>query len=140
MGEFITIFFGPSAAAAAAVEYDKSMIVGDGSAHLSSSKLYLLTQTTWETQLEDVLKVWENILFDFYASFDRKEAIIIKDVSTYDPVTETRIYNYDIDVYLRTSFAWDKVPDDYDDTADLAEIVELEVEETISNITKIIII
>ncbi len=53
MGEFITIFFGPSAAAPAAVEYDKSMIVGDGSAHLSSSKLYLLTQTTWETQLED---------------------------------------------------------------------------------------
>ena len=53
MGEFITIFFGPSAVAPAAVEYDKSMIVGDGSAHLSSSKLYLLTQTTWDTQLEE---------------------------------------------------------------------------------------
>jgi len=53
MGEFITIFFGASAAAPAAVEYDKSMIVGDGSAHLSSSKLYLLTQDGWQGSLED---------------------------------------------------------------------------------------
>lgn len=53
MGEFITIFFGASAAAPAAVEYDKSMIVGDGSAHLSSSKLYALTSSTWDSVLED---------------------------------------------------------------------------------------
>lgn len=53
MGEFITIFFGPSAAEPAAVEYDKSMIVGDGSAHLSSSKLYALTSDTWDSTLED---------------------------------------------------------------------------------------
>ena len=53
MGEFITIFFGPSAAAPAAVEYDKSMIVGDGSAHLSSSKLYALTSDAWQTTLSD---------------------------------------------------------------------------------------
>ena len=53
MGEFISIFFGPSAVAPAAVEFDKSMIVGDGSAHLSSSKLYLLTQTAWQSTLED---------------------------------------------------------------------------------------
>jgi len=53
MGEFITIFFGPSAAAPAAVEYDKSMIVGDGSSHLSSSKLYALTSDTWDSTLED---------------------------------------------------------------------------------------
>lgn len=53
MGEFITIFMGPSAAAPVAVEYDKSMIVGDGSAHLSSSKLYALTSDAWQTNLED---------------------------------------------------------------------------------------
>jgi len=84
-----------------------------------------------EKCLNDVLKVWENILFDFNASLDRKEAILIKDLSTYDPVTETRIYNYDIDVYLRTQFRWDKVPDGYDEGDDLAEILELaEIEET----------
>jgi len=83
-----------------------------------------------EIVLKDVLVVWENILFDFYASLDRKEAIVIKDLSTYDPVTETRIYNYDIDVYLRTAFKWDKVPDGYNEEDDLAEIVEFEVEET----------
>jgi len=81
--------------------------------------------------LEDILKVWENILYDFNATLDMKEAIVIKDLSTYDPVTETRIYNYDIDVYLRTQFRWDKVPDGYEEGDDLAEIVELgEVEET----------
>jgi len=53
MGEFITIFMGVSAPAPAAVEYDKSMIVGDGSAHLASSKLYAVTNTDWQTQLED---------------------------------------------------------------------------------------
>ncbi|MHA1875149.1 MAG: hypothetical protein ACTSUC_01745 [Promethearchaeota archaeon] len=84
-----------------------------------------------EKCLYDILKVWENILFDFNASLDRKEAIIIKDLSTYDPVTETRIYNYDIDVYLRTQFRWDKVSDEYDEEGDLAEIIELaEIEET----------
>lgn len=83
-----------------------------------------------EKCLNRVLKVWENILFDFNASLDRKETIIIKDLSTYDPITETRIYNYDIDVYLRTQFRWDKVPDGYEETDDLAEIVEFEVEET----------
>ena len=92
-----------------------------------------------EKVLVDVLKVWENILVDFNASLDRKEAIIIKDLSTYDPVTETRIYNYDIDVYLRTQFRWDKVPDDYDED-EFAEIVEFEVEETQQEIKNNIII
>ncbi len=79
MGEFITIFFGPSAAAPAAVEYDKSMIVGDGSAHLSSSKLYLLTQTTWETQLEDDAFTDSDQLYksvaDFFAASPSPEEV-----------------------------------------------------------------
>jgi len=87
-----------------------------------------------EKCLNDVLKVWENILFDFNASLDRKETIVIKDFSMYDSSTETRIYNYDIDVYLRTQFRWDKVPDGYEEDDDLAEIVELEVEGTKNNI------
>ena len=79
---------------------------------------------------ERILKIWENILWDYYASFDRKENIpTLKDFSRYDPVTETRIYNYDIDVYLRIPFTWDKVPEGYEED-DLAEIVEFEVEET----------
>jgi len=94
-----------------------------------------------EKCLNRVLKYWENILFDFNACFDRKETIIIKDLSTYDPVTETRIYNYDIDVYLRTQFRWDKVPDGYDEEDDLAEIIELsEVEEQQQNTKDNIII
>ena len=80
-----------------------------------------------EKCLYRVLKVWENILYDFNATLDRKETIVIKDLSTYNPATETRIYNYDIDVYLRTQFRWDKVPDGYEEDNDLAEIVGLEV-------------
>ncbi len=53
MGEFITILFGESAVAPAAVEYDKSMIVGDGSAQLAASKFYSVTNTDWQTQMED---------------------------------------------------------------------------------------
>ena len=83
-----------------------------------------------EKCLNDILKVWEDVLYDFNATLDMKEAIIVKDLSTYDPVTETRIYNYDIDVYLRTQFRWDKVPDGYEEKDDLAEIFEYEAEET----------
>ena len=80
-----------------------------------------------EKCLNRVLKYWENILLDFNASLDRKETIVIKDLSTYDPATETRIYNYDIDVYLRTQFRWDKVPDGYEEEDNLTEMIELEV-------------
>lgn len=87
-----------------------------------------------EKVLLDVLKEWESILFDFNATLDRKEIITIKDLSTYDPSTETQIYNYDIDVYLRTQFRWDKVPDGYEEDDDLAEIVGFEVGETQNNL------
>ena len=100
----------------------------------------MLCEFLAEVVLEDILKIWENILFDFNASFDRKEAIVVKDLSSYDPVTETRIINYDIDVYLRTQFRWDKVPDGYEETDDLAEIAEFEVEETQQEIKYNIII
>ena len=90
---------------------------------------------------ERVLKVWENILFDYNAAFDRKDTIpVIKDLSYYDEQMETQIYNYDIDVYLRIPFTWDKVPEGYDEEGDLAKIASLEVEELNSNKTKQIIV
>ncbi len=92
--------------------------------------------------LERVMKVWENILLDHYSSFDMKDTIpIIKDLSVYDEISETQIYNYDIDVYLRIPFTWDKVPDGYDDEGDLANILSVEeLKELNSNKTKQIII
>ena len=45
-----------------------------------------------------------------YASLDRSEDIVIRDVSTYDPDTGTMIYCYSVDLYLRTQFRWNKVP------------------------------
>ena len=90
---------------------------------------------------ERILKYWENILFDYNAGFDRKDTIPnIKDLSYYDEISETQIYNYDIDVYLRIPFTWDKVPEGYDEEGDLAKIASLEVEELNSNKTKQIIV
>jgi len=95
-----------------------------------------------EKCLERVLKIWENILFDYKASFDRKDTVpVIKDLSMYDETVETQIYNYDIDVYLRIPFTWDKVPEGYDDEGDLAKIVSIEeLKEINSNNKKQIII
>ena len=91
--------------------------------------------------LERVLKVWENILLDYNASFDWRDTIpVTRDLSFYDEFSETQIYNYDIDVYLRIPFTWDKVPEGYDETSDLAKIASLEVEELNSNKTKQIIV
>ncbi len=91
---------------------------------------------------ERVLKVWENILFDYNASFDRIDTIpIIRDLSLYDEISETQIYNYDIDVYLRIPFTWDKVPDGYDESDDLVNTLSIEeLKELNSNKTKQIII
>jgi len=101
----------------------------------------MLCEFIAEKCLERVLKVWENILFDYNSSFDRKDTIpVIRDLSMYDEISETQIYNYDIDVYLRIPFTWDKVPDGYDDEGDLANIASLEVKELNSNKTKQIII
>jgi len=54
MGDYIDILFGSSSAIPKAVEYDKAMIIGDGSpSTLSVSTVYELTPTDWASQLED---------------------------------------------------------------------------------------
>ena len=92
--------------------------------------------------LARVLKVWENILVDYNASLDIKDTVpFSKDMSLYDERSETWIYNYDIDLYLRIPFTWDKVPEDYDESGDLANILSIEeLKELNTNKTKQIII
>lgn len=76
MGEYLTIYFGTTSAAPKAVEWDRAMIVGDGSpSTLIESKVYELSADNWETQLTD----------DGFTSSDQ----IYKSVSTFfsaDPV------------------------------------------------------
>jgi len=81
MGEFITILFGTSAPSPAAVEYDKSMIVGDGSAQLATSKLYSVTNSDWTTQLEDdgfsdAEQIYKSVA-DFFAASPTPENLFI---------------------------------------------------------------
>lgn len=53
MGDYLDIIFGPSTAAPKAVEWDRCMIIGDGSpSTLTESKLYELGADDWTTQLE----------------------------------------------------------------------------------------
>jgi len=51
MSRFITVIFGSAGAAARAIEWDNSLIVGDGSEVLSETTVYLLTADTWQTAL-----------------------------------------------------------------------------------------
>lgn len=53
MGKYLTIYYGSSTAGPKAVEWDKAMVVGDGSGKLSESKVYALTPNDWATQLTD---------------------------------------------------------------------------------------
>jgi len=81
MGEFITIFIGTAAVAPAAVEFDKSMIVGDGSAQLSSSKFYAVTNEDWQTQLgddgfSDSEQIYKSIA-DFFAASPTPENLFV---------------------------------------------------------------
>lgn len=81
MGEFITIFMGAAPAAPAAVEYDKSMIVGNGSSQLASSKLYAVTNEDWQTQLEDdgfsTSEQIYNSVADFFAASPTPENLFV---------------------------------------------------------------
>jgi len=53
MGDYLTVYLGTSTAGPKAVEWDKTMIVGDGQGILSESKVYELTPDDWQTQLTD---------------------------------------------------------------------------------------
>lgn len=54
MGDYLDIIFGASTAAPKAVEWDRCMIIGDGSSStLSASKLYELGAGNWSNQLEN---------------------------------------------------------------------------------------
>ncbi|MEE9438991.1 MAG: hypothetical protein V3V14_08335 [Saprospiraceae bacterium] len=63
--------------------------------------------------LKYIMRNWESVLWKMYASFDRSEDIVIRDVSTYNPETGTMVYCYSIDLYLRTQFRWDKIPPEH---------------------------
>lgn len=54
MGDYLDIIFGTSTAAPKAVEYDRAMIIGDGSpSTLSESKIYEVAPDDWDTQLQN---------------------------------------------------------------------------------------
>jgi len=53
MGEYLTIYFGTASAGPKAVEWDRAMIVGDGSGALSESAVYEVTPDNWETTLTE---------------------------------------------------------------------------------------
>ncbi|MEE9438992.1 MAG: hypothetical protein V3V14_08340 [Saprospiraceae bacterium] len=74
MVNYITINFGTTSAAPKAVEWDKAMIIGDGSpSSLTDSKLYALTTEDWSSQLvEDGFSLtdqfYESVAIFFAAS------------------------------------------------------------------------
>lgn len=69
MGEYLTIYLGSSTAGPKAVEWDNSMVVGDGSVALSLSKVYELTPDDWATQLTDDGFTSSDILYTSIATF-----------------------------------------------------------------------
>ena len=70
MGDYIDIIFGSSSAVPKAVEYDKAMIVGDGSpSTLSESKVYELDPSDWDTQLGNDGFELGDTLYDSVAIF-----------------------------------------------------------------------
>ena len=86
----------------------------------------LLCADMAEKLLERINKYWDTLLFKWGACFDNRESLVIKDLSGLSEMHSTKIYNYDIDVYLRTQFKWNKVPDGYDSADELANSLVLE--------------
>ena len=83
----------------------------------------------------------EAILAPYSASLDRKLSLgNVVNRSYFDTETQTQVYNYDIDFFIRTSLLWNKVPDDYDEDEEIVEEAWLNIEEPTTGTTKQIII
>lgn len=55
-----------------------------------------------------ILAYWNNILYHFNASVDRGGAYPIKDLSRFRDDVTTRIYEYNLNIFLRTDVRWHK--------------------------------
>lgn len=60
-----------------------------------------------------VLKNWGYVLKDMAATLDTNEEVAIRDVTTYERRFASKVYVYEMEIYLRTQFRWNRVPDDY---------------------------
>lgn len=89
-----------------------------------------------ESLLERINKYWETLLWNWGACFDNRDMLIVKDLSGIGERNLTKIYNYDIDVYLRTQFKWDKVPDGYEPVEADALVLETDNEGIAGTISK----
>jgi len=101
----------------------------------------LLVGDMSEKLLDRINRYWETLLNEWGACFDNRDSLVIKDFSGLNEMHSTKIYNYDIDVYLRTQFKWNKVPDGYDPEEELANnlVIEMKNESVPSQSKKIII-
>ena len=82
MGDYLAIYFGTSSAVPKAVEWDKALIIGDGSPALGTTKIYELSSSSWDADLLD----------DGFATSDR----IYKSVAMFFGATPTpeRVFLY----------------------------------------------
>jgi len=94
-----------------------------------------------EKLLDRINRYWETLLNEWGACFDNRDSLVIKDFSYISEMTQTKIYNYDIDVYLRTQFKWNKVPEGYDPSGELADAFVVDINnEAVNGQSKKIII
>jgi hypothetical protein len=77
------------------------------------------------TILIDVLTMWQPLLDLFGASLDRAEYIGIRDASIFDAIKETKIYIYEVNFKLRTTFEWNFLPQEYEEGSIMENIEEL---------------
>lgn len=59
-----------------------------------------------------ILAYWDNILYNFNASVDKGRAYPIRDLSRFREDISTRIYEYNLNIFLRTDVRWHKTLDE----------------------------
>lgn len=59
-----------------------------------------------------IFAYWDDLLSDFNASRDRSKAAPIRDLSKFNDNVATRIYEYNLSIFLRTDVRWYKGSDD----------------------------
>lgn len=82
--------------------------------------------------LRRIYKRWDYLLEHYYASIDIVDSgPSLREITIYEGKSATKIYIYDITVYVRTQFRWNDIPDDYEDGDEeiLEEIGKIRINE-----------
>lgn len=82
-----------------------------------------LTSFIMNKIVQHILSTWDELLRQYHAARASKFDIPVPDRTVYDNRLGKKIYKYSVDIYLKTQFNWDKVPEGYEEGTNVVKSI-----------------